>query len=219
MRAAALLVSFCLLTPLAARPMARPESSTTLQFERLNRTYTDLAGELAPLHYDPLTVRLTSPSQTVVVSGNRVALEPLGGGRFRAAVEVDLSGSGALIADLEFGGAEPRRLTDELVLPPQTLRLDAEVKVERAQGGYRVVALSLPASLPIEIRSRLVGELIQACSGLALLSLGALDCDSVTAALERPSLPLPGPGADLWLADADLTDADRAQIDALLENR
>lgn len=215
MRSAAPLLALSLLPAFAAPPAV----ATVLELERLNRTYTDVAGELAPLRYDPLVIRLASPAQTIVVRGNRIALEPLGGNRFRAAVAVDLSGKGQLVADLDFGGAQPQRMADELVLPPQTLALDAEVTIERSPGGYRVVALSLPTALRVDIRSQLVGELIEACSGLALLSLGALDCAPVTDALERPRLPLPGPGTELWIADADLTDADRAQIDALLASR
>ena len=193
-----------------------PAASEKLELQRLNRTYSDLVGELAPLRYDPLTIRLSSPKQTVIVHANRVALEPRGGGRFGVAAEIDLSGKGSLIADLELAGGEPQRMADEVVLPPQTLRVDAEVTVARVEGGYRVVALELPPSLRVDIRSRMVGELIQACAGMALLTLGALDCAPVTDALERPRLPLPGPGAELFLADADLTDADRAAIDALL---
>ena len=191
-------------------------SAETLELERLNRTYTDVAGELAPLVYDPLVIRLQSPAQTVIVRRNTVALTPVGGGRYRAALEVELSGKGSLIADLELGGGTPQRMTDEVVLPPQTIALDAVVSVRRGEGGYRVMAHELPKAVRVDIRSRLVGEILEACSGLALLTLGALDCAPVTDALERPSLPLPGPGAELWLADADLTDADRAQIDALI---
>jgi hypothetical protein len=199
---------------LASVPAAAP--AATLEFERLNRTYTDVAGELAPLRLEPLVVRLASPAQTIVVHSHEVALEPLGGGRFRAAVTVELSGKGQLLADLDFGGGTPQRLADELVLPPQTLALAGEVEIARVAGGYRATALALPPALRIEIRSRLVGEILDACSGLALLSLGALDCTPVAEALERPRVPLPGPGAELFLADADLTAADRAALDRLI---
>jgi hypothetical protein len=205
-------------TLILALPAALPAAATaeTLELERLNRTYTDVVGELAPLVYDPLVVRLASSSQTVIVRGHRIDLTPVGGGRFRASVEVELSGKGNLIADLQLAGGTPQRMTDEVVLPLQKLVIDAVVSLARGQGGYVVVAHELPKALRVDIRSRLVGDILQSCSGLALLTLGALDCAPVTDALERPSLPLPGPGAELWLADAELTDADRAQIDALI---
>lgn len=191
-------------------------AAATLELEKLNRTYTDVVGELAPLVYDPLVIRLASPTQAVIVRRNSARLTPIGGGRFRAAVEVELSGKGTLIADLDLGNGQPRRLTDEVVVPPQTLALEAVVSIERRETGYRVVAHELPKAMRVDIRSRLVGELIDACSGLALLSLGALDCAPVTDALERPTLPLPGPGAEFWIPDSDLTDADREEIEALL---
>ena len=202
---------------LAALSLAGPARATTVvELELLNRTYSDLAGEIAPLRYDPLTIRLSSPSQTVTVRRHRVGFDPLGGGRFRTAIEVEISGKGSLVADLDFGSGQPQRMTDEVVLPPQTLRLEAEVRVERGKDGYRVTALSLPPAIRVDIRSRLVGDILEACAGLSLLTLGALDCSSVTDALERPSVPLPGPGAELWIADTDLTAEDRAEIDALL---
>ncbi|MGH7856969.1 MAG: hypothetical protein ACREQY_06515 [Candidatus Binatia bacterium] len=209
-RAASTLVLTLLLAPPAA------SAATTLELEKLNRTYTDVAGELAPLVYEPLVIRLASPSQTVIVRGHRVVLTPLGGGRHRAAVEVELSGKGTLIADLELAGGQPQRMTDEVVLPLQKLVLQAVVSIERGSGGYRVVTHELPGAVRVDVRSRLVGDILEACAGLALLSLGALDCAPVTDALERPTLPLPGPGAELWLPDGDLTDEDRAQIDSLV---
>lgn len=187
----------------------------TLRLEQFNRTYSDLAGELAPLRFDPVTIRLASPRQTVIVRDHLVTLEPLGGGRFLARLEIDLSGKGELVADVDFGGS-PQRMTDTLVLPQQKLRLDAKVAIVRQPGGYRVTALEAPSSLPIEIRSKLVGDLLDSCASLAMLSLGALDCAPIIAALERPRLPLPGPGAEQWLADADLSATERASIDALL---
>jgi hypothetical protein len=209
MRPTVLALAFGFALPLAG-------AAETLELEKLNRTYTDIAGELAPLVYDPLVIRLVSPAQTVIVRRHRVDLVALGAGRYRAKVEVELSGKGTLIADLELAGGTPQRMTDEVVLPLQTLVLDAVVSVARGEGGYRVVAHEMPKALRVDIRSRLVGQILESCSGLALLTLGALDCAPVTDALERPSLPLPGPGAELWLADADLTDADRAEIDALI---
>ena len=137
-----------------------------LALERFNRTYPDVAGELAPLVYEPLVIRLESPAQTVVVRRNVVELAPLGGGRFRAAVEVELSGKGTLVADLELGGGQPQRMTDEVVLPLQTIAVDAVVSVHRGQGGYRVVAHELPKTLRVDVRSRLVGEILEASNNM-----------------------------------------------------
>jgi len=52
------------------------------------------------------------------------------------------------------------------------------------------MAERLPPSLRVEIRSRIVNEVIDLCSGASLLSLGALDCGPLAQALERPEIPL-----------------------------
>ena len=74
----------------------------------------------------------------------------------------------------------------------------------------------LPASVPVEIRSKLVNDLLGLCSGAALLSLGALDCSPLEKGLERPNVPMPAAGTVFFLSDADLTDSDRATLDELL---
>ena len=52
MRPTALAVAFGLALPLVG-------AAETIELEKLNRTYTDVAGELAPLVYDPLVIRLS----------------------------------------------------------------------------------------------------------------------------------------------------------------
>jgi len=83
-------------------------------------------------------------------------------------------------------------------------------------GGYRVLAERVPPKVPIAIRSRLLNQIVSTCEGAALLSLGALDCAPLTSALERPNIPLPAAGREYFLADTDLTDADRARLDELI---
>jgi hypothetical protein len=188
---------------------------TELRFSKMNRVYQDLAGEMAPLRYDPVTVKLSSPKQSVLIKDNRITLTPLGGGRFSGRVEIDFLGKGDLVADVDLGG-RTQRLADEVLLPPQHLTLDGVARIARVDGGYRVTSEQLPASLPVEIRSKLVNDLLGICSGAALLSLGSLDCAPLEKELERPSLPLPAAGSVFFLADADLTDDDRAALDGLL---
>jgi hypothetical protein len=194
---------------------AASAAPTELRFTKLNRVYQDLAGDMAPLSYDPVTVKLSSPRQTVLVKDNRITLTPLGGGRFSGRVEIDFLGKGDLVADVDLGG-HTQHLADEVLLPPQHLTLDGVARIDRVDGGYRVTSEQLPASLPVEIRSKLVNDLLGICSGAALLSLGSLDCAPLEKGLERPSLPMPAAGSVFFLADADLTDDDRAALDGLL---
>lgn len=186
-----------------------------IELDQFNRVYTDLVGELAPFAFDPVTVRLSSPRQSVLVRDHKAELKPLGGGRAEGRLEIELLGKGEIIADLDLAGTVSR-LADELILPPQRLTLDGLVRLARGYGGYRVVPERLPASVRIEIRSPLIDRVVGACQGAALFSFGAIDCEPVRAALERPAIPLPADGGELFLSDADLTDDDRAELDALI---
>jgi hypothetical protein len=188
---------------------------TELSLSRLNRVYEDVAGETPPLRLDPVTVRLSSPHQTVLLKENRIRLEPLGGDRFAVSVELDLLGKGDLIAEVDLAGTS-QTFTDEVLLPPQSISVEGVVRLSRLEGGYRIVIERLPEDVRVTIRSRLVGDVLGLCAGAALLSLGSLDCDPVAEALERPRLPLPGPGSELFLSDEDLTDEDRRVLDGLL---
>lgn len=193
---------------------ARAAGTGPYTFEKLNRTYTDLVGELPPIVYDPVAVTLASPSQTLHVRGHRAWLSPRADGSFDGRLEIDLLGKGALVADVDLAGVR-QRLTDELLLPPQTLSLVARVRVARVDGGYRVSAQGLPAKLEVAIQSKAINDVLALCDGAALLSMGALDCGQLARALTRPAVPMPA-AADYFLADTDLTPADRATLDALL---
>lgn len=198
---------------LAAAPALATEPAP-LSFEKLNRGYSDLVDTLPPVVYDPLTVTLSSPTQTLHVRGHRAWLTPRPDGSFDGRLEIDLLGKGTLVADVDLAGVR-RQFNDELLLPPQTVALAARVRLARVQGGYQVSAEGLPARVEVAIQSRLVNDVLALCDGAALLAMGALDCRDLTRALTRPALPLPSV-ADYFLGDADLTAADRAALDALL---
>ena len=187
-----------------------------LHLTRFNKVYSDLAGKLAPVEAPPVTVRLSSSHQTILVKDNVVKLRPLGGGRFVGSLSVDVLGKGDVTADVDFGGGATQRLSDELLVPPQWVEVEGVVRISRAQGGYRLVTEQLPKAVKVAIRSHLVGQLLELCSGASLLTLGSLDCKPVADELENPALPLPPPGSEFFLADADLTPADREALDGLL---
>jgi hypothetical protein len=195
---------------------AAPRAARELKLEKMNRVYSDLVGELAPLAAGPVAVRLSSPRQVVSVRDHTARLTPTGGGRFEGTLEIDLLGKGELVADLDLGGSV-QRMTDELILPPQRVTLEGAARLARVEGGYRIVTERMPARVPVEIRSRLINQIVSACEGAALLSLGAIECESLTAALERPAIPLPAAGGEYFLADAELTEADRAELDRLID--
>ncbi|GMU67531.1 MAG: hypothetical protein AMXMBFR36_38050 [Acidobacteriota bacterium] len=199
----------------AVAPGVAEAPAHELEFEGFNRVYTDLVGELAPVALDPVTVRLSSPRQTVMVRDHRISMRPLGGGRTEGRLEIELLGKGEIVADVDLAG-NVSRLADELILPPQRIALDGRVRLARADGGYQVVPEQMPSAVRVEIRSGLIDRVVGACEGAAMLSFGAIDCAPVRDALERPAIPLPAGAGEFFLADADLTAADRAALDALI---
>jgi len=209
--AALALVFLATAQPVVAAP-------TELQLSKLNRVYQDLAGDVAPIEAPPVRIRLSSPTQTIVVKENRIDLDPLGGGRFGGRVELDLLGKGDLVVDLDLAG-QSQHLEDEVLLPRQTVVVDGVTRIERATGGYRILPEKLPPDLRVEVRSRLINQVLDLCAGAAILSLGALDCGALRDNLERPRIPLSGVAQELFLADSELTDAERSSLDRLLAVR
>ena len=192
------------------------ETTYGLQFTKLNRTYTDFVGELAPIGDEGLSVRLQSPKQAIVLRANRIRLTPIAGeaGTFAGEVELDVQGKGDLIADVTIGPMV-RNLTDVLVVPPQTIRLAAKVRIRRVADGYEVLPEKLPERIEVAVQSQTINQILTLCDQAATLSLGAVDCSGLERSLTRPAVPLPGGGSFL-LGDDNLTDADRAALDALL---
>jgi len=207
-----------LLIPVVSVAAFAAAEPTELRFSLFNRVYEDLTGELEPIEALPIRIRLSSPSQRLLIKDNVARLRPLGSGRFAGTVELELLGKGQLIAEIDLAGA-PQRLEDEVLLPRQRVSLDGVARIERVEGGYRVVPEELPPSIRVEIRSQLINQLIGVCSGASLLSLGSLDCGPVEDALQRPEIPLSGQVGEILLGDGDLTDGEREALDRLLAER
>jgi hypothetical protein len=195
--------------------VAAAAGAAEVRVGKYNRVYEDLAGELAPIEMPPVRIRLSSPSQAIVVKENVARLEPLGGGRFGGRFELELLGKGRLIVDLDLAG-QAQRLEDEVLLPRQRIAIDGVARIERVDGGYRVRPEKLPPSVRVEVRSPLINDVLDLCGGAALLTLGALDCRPLNEALERPEVPLGGVAGELFLPDSDLAPGERAALDRLL---
>ncbi|MYF03486.1 MAG: hypothetical protein F4230_00280, partial [Holophagales bacterium] len=56
-------------------------------------------------------------------------------GVFEAELELEVSGSGQIAADVVIGSLESQ-LTQELVVPAQTLRLEGEIAIRGDEEGY-----------------------------------------------------------------------------------
>jgi hypothetical protein len=185
-----------------------------MRFGKLNRTYADFVPAFEEYVQGGIRVRLSSPKQALVLRDNRVRLTPEAGGLFAGAVELDVQGKGTLVADLDFGPLA-ERLTEEVIVPPQTIQVAGKVRLRRVAGGYEIVPVELPASIAVAIQSPRVNTILTLCDQAALLSLGSIQCAGLDRAMTRPSIPLPS-GQSFTLHDADLDDADRRELDALL---
>ncbi len=214
--AAGLLLVAVVAGAVAPAPSSAVEPTYGLRFEKLNRTYSDFVGELAPIGEEGLSVRLQSPKQAIVLRDHRIRLTPIAGesGVFAGEVELDVQGKGDLIADVTIGPMV-RNLTDVVVVPPQTIRLVAKVRVRRVADGYEVLPEKLPERIEVAVQSQTINQILALCDQAATLSLGAIDCSELNRSLTRPAVPLPGGGSFL-LGDENLTDADRVALDALL---
>lgn len=216
-RRSALRLALAALLCLAALPVAAAEPTAEMRFVKLNRTYSDFVGELAPIGEEGLSVLLQSPRQAMVLRDHRIRLTPLpgGGGRFAGEVELDIQGKGELIADVTIGPIV-RRLNDELLVPPQTLRLASAVVIRRVTDGYEITPETLPTRIEVAVQSQSINQILALCDQAATLTLGAVDCSGLGRALTRPAVPLPGGGGTLHLADDHLTDSDRRWLDLLI---
>jgi hypothetical protein len=186
-----------------------------VSFSGFNRSYSEPGATMAPVVQGALTVRLSSPDNTLVVKSNRLRLDPLGDGTHRAEWTAEFLGQGKLIADFDFAGA-PGRFEDEVVIPPQTRTVSGRIRLARGDGGYELTAVELPPSVEVAIHSQLAGRLVDFCEGMALLPLVSLDCGGLAAGLQTVAVPLPRPGETFLLPEAQLTAGERRQLDGYL---
>lgn len=210
-----LLLAACAL--LAASIEAAPgvgSGASVFQFDRLNRSYQMDDSEVAPVRQGPVTIHLSSPRNTLVVKGHSVSLLPLGDGLHQASVGLDFMGSGDLTADLVTAAGTSSRLEDLVVMPRQTVRVDARVSFARVAGGWDVTAHSLPPKVKVDIQSRLAGSLVTVCGQMAVF-LG-LDCDGLDRSLSRVDVPLPAAGSVFHLPEEELTAEEVARLEAYL---
>jgi len=210
-------IAGCGLLVLVALPQADAGAADPEEFvfPKLNRAYGDLVPEFAPIVQGPVVIELSSPRQSLTVRSHKVTLTPLADGSHTARLELEFVGKGWLVGDIAAGGLSTR-VQDELLIPPQTLDLAGRVRLARGQGGYTLTALELPARVEVAIRSRVATDLVGWCDRVSMLALALFDCGGLDRALSRAVVPLPAAGESYFLADEELTDADRAALDRYL---
>jgi hypothetical protein len=187
-----------------------PPADEGIELGYLNQTYADLDVALAPIQEGPLAVRLSSPSHRLTLHRNRLVLSPSAGVDPDAWVEAEFEGAGDLVADLE-GAPLATQLRDHVVVPRQTVRLRGKARITRDEESYRLRVSEAPPSVPVRIRSGVVGRCVAVCRGLGLLAV--VDCERLERALSTVQVPIPSDQRTLQLPDARLSATDRAYLD------
>lgn len=188
-----------------------------IQLQRLNRSYSEVAPEIVPVVEGPLTVRLSSPRHQITVRRHLLRLEPGSGGSHSADLSIEFQGKGWLVADVA-AGPVATRLEDEVLVPPQVAKIQGRVRIRRVQGGYGIIPEQLPKRLGVRIQSGIGRQLVNVCDGASVV-LAALDCPGLERSLSRAVIPLPDAGEEYLLEDAELTAAERSQIDGYLSGQ
>jgi hypothetical protein len=202
----------------ASAPAASaPAASAPGQFEfgRLNRSYRDVVSEIEPIRQGPITVRLSSPRQELVVRDHLLRLEPGPGGSHSAELRVDVSGKGWLVADVDVAGIGGR-LEDEVTVPPQSQTVEGRAKIRKVAEGYEITPEQLPKSVRVRIRSGIGSRLVDFCDRATGLLFSDMDCGGLDRALSTAVVPLPAAGESYLLEQSDLTAAERQRIDGYL---
>lgn len=193
---------------------AGQEEGRVVSFERLNRVYEQLIEDLAPVRIGPAEVVLRSPEHALTVSRHEATLSPGDDGVLETALELELAGSGRIDADITIGSLESR-LSQELTVPRQTLRLEGAIKVRRSSEGYWITTVRMPEVAQVRIESELGTQLFSVCRQMALV-LVSLDCDAIERAVTLIRAPLPEAGAEYLIVYEDATAEEREAFDRFL---
>ena len=211
----------CLLGLAATAVVAEIDSQLythTLVSDRVNGEHRDLESDFAPVEIGPVTVLLTSPTHTLEVLEHQLSLGPGEDGTDGASLRAKYRGHARLVAELDIAGVGSE-IEDQIELPLQETEISGRIEIDRLEDGYRVTTVENPSHVEIQIDSDLAGQLGMLCRGFAVLAMGNVDCDAVDQAMSVLRVPLPEPGEEFFIADGDLTAAERQQIDRYVRDR
>lgn len=205
-----------LVLALAAAPAPAQDETEArvVSFERLNRVYESLIDDLTPVQIGPAEVLLRSPEHALTVSRHEATFRPGDDGVLETVLELELAGSGRIDADITIGSLESR-LSQELTVPRQTLRLEGAIRVRRSGEGYWITTVRMPEAVQVRIESALGTQLFSVCRQMALV-LVALDCDAIERAVTLIRAPLPEAGGEYLIAMEDTTAEERRDFDRFL---
>lgn len=212
----------CLVLRLAVLPLANadvespPEGSVVLKSDRVDGTHTDLQADIAPIEQGVILIQLHSSNPVLEVASHELTLWPVGDGTHGARLEARFQGEAELQADFEIAGL-PAEMTDFVELPEQETTLEGRFAITREETGYRVMAEELPRFIEIRVKSRLAGQMVTFCRGLALFTPGSgAECEGLERLLSVVRVPMPEAGEAYFIDESKLTAFERDQLDGYL---
>lgn len=202
--------------PMRASAVDLPDDSEVLHSDRVDGVHRDLATEIAPIEQGAIRIQLHSENPVLEVVSHQLLLWPLKGGSHGARLTALFQGEADVQADLEVAGL-PAQMADFVELPEQETSIEGRFEITREESGYRVVAEELPHFIEIRFKSRLAGQMVTLCRGLALLAPGSgAECEGLDRLLSVVRLPMPESGETYFIEQSRLTDFERGQLDGYL---
>lgn len=180
-----------------------------------NGEHRDLDSNIEPVRRGAMTIHISSPEHLLTVYSNHLRLAR-DGDAVDASFDVDFEGEGDLVALLE-AGAVKNRLEDHVRAPRQTVRVDGRIRLQKIEGGYAITFLEAPPSVELQVESELAGNLVSLCQVLDRIPLLPVRCDGLREALSVVTVPLPGPGEQVFLDASRLTETEQAFFDRFLQ--
>ena len=214
------IVVWMLLASLSSQPVKAetdvPENSAVLESDRIDGIHRDLPADIAPIEQGAILIQLHSTNPVLEVSSHQLLLWPVEGISHGARLTARFQGEAELQADLEVAGL-PAQMTDFVELPEQEASIEGQFAITREELGYRVVAERLPRFIEVQVKSRLAGQMVTLCRGLALFAPGSdAECEGFERLLSVVRLPMPESGETYFIEASKLTVFERDQLDSYL---
>lgn len=175
-----------------ALPAQDATSYQALTLPALDREYLITGLTLPTMARGPLQLTPRVPQGQLELISHQIQLRPRTDRTFDLILEVTLSGQGTLDAELALLAAATS-LRDDVTLPPQTLRLPAQIRLEWRDDGLAVTVLELPSAIELRVESALGQRLVGSCRTLAVL--GSPACDGLANSLDHLRVPLDATGS------------------------
>ncbi len=212
-----MMLSLLLWLPMVVADEGVPEGSEVLKSDRVDGIHRDLPVDIAPIEQGLIIIQLHATDPVLEVASHQLLLWPVEGGSHRARLTARFQGEARLQADVEIAGL-PAQITDLVELPEQETAIEGQFKITREEGGYRIVAEELPRFIEFRVKSRLAGQMVTVCRGLALLAPGGgAECEGLDRMLSVLHLPMPESGETYFIEESKFTTFEREQVDGYLD--